>query len=532
MALLLATRAFHRIPGLGNADIAGILYEADIILDGGVPYRDTLDMKSPGTWFLFAAIFRFVAREIWAVQLAYTTWCLLAAPAIWLAARALYGERSYAGLAVLLYLAAVGLFDLNYSAWMTTPYAWAFACLVLGLRGGSRRWHVLGGGFAAVAVVFKPHAFVLAPTFVLVWLWSRRRGEVGARWSAWPLWLVGAGLGLAPLVLWYWQQDALPELVAGLFPLEVAREYGERSLGTDWWGWRAGKVPLQLLAVYPLHATLGVATLLGCRRARHEGRSFAPLLPAMVFFAMSVVGCGVGGLRFYIHYLPQYLPGLALLAAHPESLAYLRKWRGGLAGGQRWVPGVLAATSVVLAAVLTIQIPLGKAARVDHKGNPHAQLAGEYIASHSEPDDRVQVWGWAAWSVYFWADRQAPSPVFKVLGQATDYNQNGLFSRSKRVDFRPGPAADMLLKAFQNDPPAFFVRAVPFFPGAREDPLDQWPELRAIVAEKYVMRQRFGKIKVYELRSRLTAEELKTVKREVPKQVPVKRPLLPRQRER
>ena len=529
VALLLATRAFHRIPGLGNADIAGILYEADILLNGGVPYRDTMDMKSPGTWFLFAAIFRFVAREIWAVQAVYTAWCLLAAPAIWLAGRALYGERVHAAWAVLLYLAAVGLFDLNYSAWMTTPYAWAFACLVIGLRGGSQGWHVLGGVFAAVAVVFKPHAFVLAPTFVLMWWWSRRRGDAGARWSAWPLWLVGAVLGLAPLLLWYWQQDALPALIAGLFPFEVAREYGERSLGGDWWGWRAGKVPLQLLTVYPLHATLAVAALLGCRRARGEGRSFAPLLPAVVFFALSVVGCGVGGLRFYIHYLPQYLPGLALLAAHPESRVYLRKWRGELAGRERWIPGVLAATSVLLALVLTVQIPLGKAARVDHKGNAHAQLAGEFIASRSGPEDTVQVWGWVAWSVYFWADRRAPSPVFKVLGQATDYNQNGLFSRSKQVDFRPGPAADTLLEAFKKRPPAFFVRAVPFFPGALEDPLEQWPELKAIVAEKYVMRQRFGKIRVYELRSRLTAEELKTVKREVPAQA---RSKLPRQRER
>lgn len=57
VALLLATRAWHPIAGLGNADIAGILYEADLICDGGVPYVDTFDMKSPGSWFLFAAIF-------------------------------------------------------------------------------------------------------------------------------------------------------------------------------------------------------------------------------------------------------------------------------------------------------------------------------------------------------------------------------------------------------------------------------------------------------------------------------------------
>ena len=524
VVVLLATRAMHRIPGLGNADIAGILYEADIILDGGVPYRDTMDMKSPGTWFLFAAIFRWVAREIWALQAAYVIWCLIAAPAIWLAARALYKNTVVAGAAVLLYLAAIGLFDLNYSAWMTTPYAWAFASLIVGLHGGSRGWHVLGGVFAAVAVVFKPHAFVLAPTFALVWWWARRRGEVGARWSAWPLWLLGALLGLAPLLLWYRQQGALPELIAGLFPFEIARAYGEASLGGEGWFWRIGRVPRQLVTVYPLHAALGVAALLGCRLARGEGRSFAPLLPALIFFVMSVIGCGVGGLRFYIHYLPQYLPALTLLAVHPEAIAYLRR---GLRGElrERWIPGALAASCAVLVAVLTIQIPLGLAARVDHKGNRHAKLAGEYIAAHSEPEDRVQVWGWAAWSVYFWADRRAPSPVFKVLGQATGYNENGMFSRSKTIDFRPGPAADVLLAAFREQPPAFFVRVTPFFPGVKADPLEQWPEMQAIVTAQYVLRRRFGKVRVFELRSRLAPAELKAVKREVtPKRPRLRRP--------
>lgn len=237
VVLLVATRAWHPIPGLGNADIAGILYEADIICDGGVPYRDTLDMKSPGSWFLFAAIFTGLGagfgRSIAAVQLAYTGWMLLAAPAIWLAARALYGRGLAAGAAVLLYLGAVGWFDLNYSAWMTTPYAWAFACLLLGLR-GRWWWHLLGGLFAAVAVAIKAQAFVLAPCFALVWWWARRRGEPGATLSAWPLWAAGALLGLAPLLLWYQQQGALGLVIAGLFPFGIAGSTGR------WCGTRRG----------------------------------------------------------------------------------------------------------------------------------------------------------------------------------------------------------------------------------------------------------------------------------------------------
>jgi len=513
VALLLATRAWHPIDGLGNADIAGILYEADIIRDGGVPYRDTLDMKSPGSWFLFAALFAGLERSIEAVQLAYTGWCLLAAPAIWLAARALYGPKLAAGAAVLLYLAAIGAFDFNYSAWMATPYAWAFTCLLLGLRG---RWwgHLLGGVFAALAVTIKAQAFVLAPCFALVWLWARRRAQPGATLLAWPLWAVGALLGLLPLLLWYQRHDALMAVIHGLFPFGIAREYGAAAQDEIWWVWRSGKIPLQLVTVFPLHATLSLAALLGARR-----EPGAPVLPQLLMLGFAVIGCGVGGQRFYIHYLPQYLPALALLAAHPQAWAYLRRawspepWRA------RWLPAALALHCAVTALTLTIKIPLGKAARIDSRGTPNARLAGEYIAARTTPDDTVQVWGWSAWPVYFWADRRAPSPVFKVLGQVTDYNQNGMFSPSRATDFRPGPAADTLLAAFQTAPPAYFVRTTRFFPGVRSDPLDQWPALRKLLAEQYVLRERFGKIRVYELRARIPADELAKL---LPK--PVKKP--------
>lgn len=515
VALLLATRAWHPISGLGNADIAGILYEADRICEGQVPYVDTLDMKSPGSWFLFAAIFCgpgsawWAGRSIEAVQLAYTGWMLLAAPAIWLAAVCLYGRGLAAASAVSLYLLAVGCFDLNYSAWLTTPYAWAFAGLLLGLRG---RWwgHLLGGVAAALAVAIKANAFVIAPCFVVVWLWARRRGDAeewrGATLSAWPLWAAGALLGLAPLLLWYQAHGAVGPLLRGLFPLGTAGVYGAAAQAETWWVWRAWKIPLQLVAVFPLHVGLALAAFLGVWK-RREGSP--PVVPQCVLFGFSVIGCGVGGMRFYVHYLAQYLPALALLAAHPRAWQYLRRGWGTAPWRTRWAPALLAAVCGVTALTLLLQIPLGRAVRVDHRGNPRARLVGEYIAARTTPEDTVQVWGWAGWSVYFWADRRAPSPVFKVLGQVTDYNQNGLFSRSTATDFRPGPAADVMLAAFRTAPPAFFVRNASFFPGVKRDPLEMWPEMLEIFKKQYVLRERFGKMRVYELRSRIPADELK-----------------------
>ncbi len=57
-----ATRWFHPVPGIGNPDIGGILYSADTINLGLLPYRDTVDVKQPGSFFIVAAVFRISRR--------------------------------------------------------------------------------------------------------------------------------------------------------------------------------------------------------------------------------------------------------------------------------------------------------------------------------------------------------------------------------------------------------------------------------------------------------------------------------------
>lgn len=510
VALFVATRLLHPIKGLGNADIAGILYQADIIGDGGLPYRDAIDMKSPGPFFLVAAVFGLFGRSLWVIKAAYAAWALLAAPAIWLAARALYGRGDRgtiaAGVAVLLYLPTIAMFDFNYSAWMTPAYAWAFALLLLALA-GRPRLHVAAGLCAGLAFLFKTHALVLAPAFVCVWWWARRRGQPGAAWSAWPLWLEGALLAFAPLVVLYAAHRATGYLFAGLFPIEWAVEYAGRTDTEVHWLWRAYRIPIQLTRAFPLQAWMGAVALVVVWRKRHVHKDMAdttwPIAPQLILLAWSVVGCGLGGQRYYIHYLTQYLPALALLAAHPAAWQWSRSW----------VRRAALAVTIALALWQVSAIPRGRASRVDHRGMPAAQTVGEIIAAETRPDECIFVWGWAGWPVYYWADRRSCSPIFKVLGQLTDANQNSLFRRSRATDFRPGPHADMVLEAFRTRPPAFFVRLRPFFPGVRHDPFDQWQEFNELVRREYVFRERHGKLYLYERLDRLPPEEREAARR-------------------
>lgn len=524
------TRLLHPVTGFGNADIAGILYEADIINDGLLPYHDTADFKSPGTFFLVAAVFRLVARELWAVKLVYAGWALLAAPAIWLAARALYGADDRgtiaAGGAVLLYLLSIGVFDQNYSAWMTPAYAWAFACLLLALRG--RPWlHLAAGLFAGLAFLLKTHALVLAPAFACAWLWSRRRGDPGATASAAPLWLAGALLSLAPLAALYAARGALPALLRGILPVEDALAYAGRVAPETHWLWSIWwKVPLQMARAFPVQVALGAAALLAVildrRAARRPGqvpedmsRETWPIAPQLILLAWSVVGCGLGGVRYYVHYLPQYLPALALLAAHPAGWRWLlRRPEPTRRGLLRRAPALaLLGLAAVLASIHLVQLARGKASRVDHRASDANAELGEFIRANTTPDECIQVWGWAAWPVYFYADRRACSPVFKVLGQVTDANQNSMFTRSRATDFKPGPLADLLLESFHSRPPAYVVRVRPFFPGVKVDPLDQFTALKQIIERDYVLREKIGRIYLLERLDRIPEPERTAAKK-------------------
>lgn len=523
LAVFGLTRALHPVQGLGNPDIAGILYSADALNAGLLPYRDTIDVKQPASFFLIAAVFR-VSRSIRAVHAAYAIWLLLGAPAIWIAARALYRDgrdeadnrdaragdpRALApAIATSLYLFTAGLFDFNYAAWLMPPYAWSFALLCLGLhdrRTRGVRWHLLAGLFASLAYLFKAQAVVLALLFPAMFLWARRRGEPGASWRAWPAWIAGAALGVLPLAAFYASRRALPDLARGLFPLGDAAAYSAGStalktyLGALWY------VPSQHLRVFPLAITLGVAALVGVRRAAAGPAQIAnhpSLVPALLFYGASVLGCSIGT-RFFIHYLPQCLPAAALLGAHPAARDWLLAPRAALASRAAYVASrAHAALATGLLLFLLGSIPFLDEILPDNRGSPDVEAAGKYVRARTTPGEHLFVWGWPGWGVYYFSERRSPSAIFKVLGQVTTYNDNTGFSSSHAIRFKPGPLADRLLADLRARPPSFIVRAVPFFPHTARDPLDEWPELKTMLDDEYQMLKRYPRLAVYERKGR------------------------------
>jgi hypothetical protein len=499
------TRVFHPIRGLGNPDIAGILYNADLLCDGGLPYRDTWDMKPPGTFYLVAAIFKLFGRNLQVLAAGYATWMATGAFALFLGAREIYGERSVVAgaIASALYLSVIGIFDMNYSSWMTPLYAWSFSLTLIGLHRGSCSAHA-GAGFAAMcAVLFKLQAGTIVLAVAATWWWASRREWRGTRPSMLGCWIVGATLGVLPLAVFYAAHRAIPDLVQGVFPATAAFDYTQSMdaslpLGRTLRGVRRQHVRAFFLPICLTGAAIGGMWL---RRGRDEpSRSLAP--PAF-FLVASVLGCALGGFRFFVHYLPQCAPAWALLGANPAAWDWFGARRGGrplLVRAAAWGHILLTAG---LAITILVRIPLRKHAFYDNGGSPAVELVGTFIRERTQSEDRILVWGWRGWGVYYFAHRRSPSSLFKMMGEVTEFNNNSAFSAATEMHFRDGPLAQRLLADVRARPPRYVVRSMPFFPGLKKDPLDEWPEMQRIVADEYQVVLRAGFLVVYERKAAL-----------------------------
>ena len=517
IAVFAAARSTRPISGLGNHDVAGIAYNADLLLRGGLPYVDSVEIKAPGTFYLVAAAFLLLGRSVWTVHLACELWLILGTIGLaWLTVL-LYrpgpGRLNHpaavacAGISTGAMWLAMASFQSNYTTWIVTPSIW---CLAFAHQSWRRRgwwWPLLTGISAGIAFLIKANAVVLGPAILSVWAWRRFRGDASARVSQIPMWLLGGVLPAVPLLLHYALRGAdVGALISGILPLGAAASYSARVVDAPWWyvPWR---LVLHLEAKYPLQLTMGsivVAAALLRRRLpaalRLPSAEVTALGTVAIFLFWSVVGGGLGGMRYFRHYAPQYLPAMCLLVAHPGNwrtlVRLVRTYLGPQPGGgatpvHPWrrmsgrarvalialtvAVGSLGARAVYRGDQLLSRIERGKHS---HGWRPTGddKVLASFISRNTTDEDRIFIWGWRGWSIYFYTDRQAPTAMYKGLGTITTFNFNGMFrSRApgapRRLEFVPGPEADALLDAFETRPPAFVVRSRPYFDGARGDPL-------------------------------------------------------------
>jgi len=446
-------------------------------LEGSVPYLESFDQKPPAIFAAYMLILATLGDSPAAIHWGAQLQLLGALLAIMQLGRMLFDRSVGLGAGLLCAIATTGP-----AMFATAANTEIFALLPLTLgmllaaRAADRddlRAAALAGGCAGVALLFK---WVVAPmlavqlAFHLFWrpMDATRRGRHllaamagGASVLAITLAYFAAAGGLGAMV------DAT--LIynfsyATSIPLSRYPEMLFTQLGQS----QSVLVPLGVAALLsPLARRLGP-------RPQRAARGDVAWL--WVWLGASLMAVSAGG-YFRPHYFLLSVPPLCLLAA--LGVAELLEALG--ASARRRLAGVVTLGVLVLAQVVWAAPWYYRAGHAMRKARliydwnpfPEAVAIGRFIAEHSEPTDRVFVFG-SEPQIYYYAKRQSATRFIYTYPLAAP--ADAALARQREV-----------LDLLESSPPLFIVGVfVPRSLGERDDTPPLLREgLKALVTERY-----------------------------------------------
>lgn len=492
-------------PSFRNLDVAGIVYNARLLLAGRLPYVDSIEIKPPGAFILFAPWLALGGmRAVWIFSILWATATSLATG--WLGG-CCWGRRWQNWIALLhaggAILAAEG--DINYSFWMTLPLTLAAGCIAKALvspriRSFASLWWG-AGALLTLAVLIRPSAASLLLLFALA-------GFIEARKAQWrrvvvlvAASLVGAVMVLLLIGLPFTQNGNFDAVISGYANVRRYASDSVTSIVTGAGGrWPATFIGLQCLPEQlPFgHILLSLAIIPLGRFSRAEDKRRLAYV-AWAFGISVLIGITLT-LRFFAHDNAPLWAAYAILVMRPSSIV----GRFIVHLDQRHGRAAVASFLIGAAATLvSLQRLIWQSRFMQSNDDRVAELCLR-IEPHLGPRDTVLAWGWSAWGVYEHCHRWAPGPVFKDLTNVTTVNTNTCNRGYDPMRFREGPLADRYLSDLERGRPALILIS-DYYKGMGGDPLDEWHDARIFIREHYVTIETNGEFRAL-LRSDLAPE--------------------------
>ncbi|MEM9460291.1 MAG: hypothetical protein AAGF11_39315 [Myxococcota bacterium] len=525
IALLLigALSAWLRGPGFtqggfASHDVAAMLHSSLLLLDGGLPYVDSIELKAPGTFYL--GVLLAGGTDIAAFQIAANLWAMASLGVVAMIAWRQWGPAAAVVAAGLyaLHDAHLDSMDANYVTWAQLPLTAGVGVALGAPRGATRRrqwvrWMAAGALVGAAVLLKRPAvAGVLVATGLALWPTATdrlsRRGRVLAV-------LAGVLVAHVPIAVHYAAAGQLPALVDGYVLNRWGMRYVQQGGGVD----DAGGFPaveglLALVHFLALPLALAMTAVVPPRddRARRQWG-------ALVLWTLATLVAASIGLRFYKGYFLAVAPPLCLWAAAPWGLLGARTRSAGQeqGAGQEQVQeallrrlrrlrgrrGGLRALLLLPALVLALrQLAVLEHLRAD-RARPHDQggrVIARVVLRDHRPGDRIWVWGWHLWDVYPLTGMRAASRVYKSLGLLTQANDDTWRTPSSRLRFVDGPAAEILLEDLRANRPAWIVLGSTV-------PRRQFTALQQLLREQYQLERkvRLGRVQFWHRKDRAAA---------------------------
>jgi 4-amino-4-deoxy-L-arabinose transferase-like glycosyltransferase len=288
------------------------------------------------------------------------------------------------------------------------------------------------GLFAGAAVVLKPNAGLYLPALML-WMVLYSRGTPvwpmdRSWWRSFVVVVLAAGIIPGLALLWLWRVDALGE--AAIAVIDYNRFYVSEGFTIGGLALVFSKAVWLRMKTDPLWLAGGMATLVALWELARK-RRLSPLAGLAVLWGAAVaLVILVNGIRMYNSYFVQAFAPLALFAA----------WLFTEAARRAHKPAAVVAAVLMLALVVQRQYPVrvltaaaadmdvlrgridwntylemfgGYANNRGHSSRANAELA-EYVRQHSDPGDRIYLFGISGAGVYFTADRLTAHRFLRV----------------------------------------------------------------------------------------------------------------------
>ena len=407
------------------------LYIADVMLQGGAPYRDAWEIRPPGIFYVYGAYIAAFGKTTITLRLGDLLLQTLTALALCRLGLKTYGRA--AGIGAGAFYAAC--YFMGNDFWhmgntdgaVALPAVLALAALLPHRRGPRLAWDAASGLLIAVAFLVRfTQGLVYVPALALIFAAGARQRPYGlkSRIVRTIATAAGFGLGLGLFVGHMAYKGAWGDFYYTLFVF--APQYASLTY--------EGRVAEFLGFALALHARffldfalVTVPALLAGLWILFKSRTAYGLV-ALLWLLGAVAGTDIMAKFYGYHWLPIFAPLSFLAGVFLQQVArFRREGRTGwaAAGGVAAVACAVAfcvhfgarqagrvSDAVKLAGgSMAWEEHLGQFDSLDRGGDFSATAnyaAAEYLRSHTGHDDKVFIWGFET-LIYFLSDRQAPT---------------------------------------------------------------------------------------------------------------------------
>lgn len=447
---------FRPFMDIDEGSYAGI---ACRLVEGGTVYRDGVENKFPGIFYLYKAVFAVFGRyNMVAIHAAVTLAAIATALVVGSIARRYAGDRAGRWAAALYVVFSAAYYPKmlagNTEMFAVLPAALTVWCY-LRARDRGAVWYVAAGAAGAVALLGKQVALATFAAVLADRALTGLREPLRALRDLALLTAGAAGVVIAMVlhlqrvgawddaVFWTWTY-----VLHYYMPSGTADHGFAYNLATSFLPFVITLSPLVYLAY------------------RGKGRAQS----ALYWWLAGNVCAGLVGGRMYGHYFLLFVPALATLAGIGAA-RWLddAHWRE-----RRWLIALVTAVAVGFFGVATIYEGATGSAFTP---SPDYREASAYVRARTAPGDQIFVWGWFP-ALYQAADR-CPSTRFVYTHILSGANASGA-ERNHNVP----EAWDMLMRDLEAAPPAYILDTSPGDYNFAFAP-ERYPRLWEFIAARY-----------------------------------------------